>query len=336
MAESSSKQSIEDVLSSIRRLVRDEGASVAKPAPPTMGTDKLVLTPQLRVTEPEDPYQTIRALAQTDAPASAEDEPSLEDAPDADVLMPIFVTEQRRPPAFGMEPADGDAAHVLDTPAEATEGMAPRQSGAHETAAKGTVLFEVVSEITHPNEGDDDTDEVASEVHTPEAGQQPDLAQQEATAEAMPELHAAAETITLDEAAMDQPFETTEQSEEAIIADHAPDAGPFAPPEESAPLEGMPAAQVLQEDPPEGADLSSGAIPFPHDKIARDGAADAAPAAGQGDQADDVLDEETLREIIAEVVREEFAGQLGERITRNVRKLVRREIRQMLASEDLD
>jgi hypothetical protein len=49
-----------------------------------------------------------------------------------------------------------------------------------------------------------------------------------------------------------------------------------------------------------------------------------------------ILDEETLRRIVAEVVREELQGELGERITRNIRKLVRREIRLVLAADDLD
>ena len=49
-----------------------------------------------------------------------------------------------------------------------------------------------------------------------------------------------------------------------------------------------------------------------------------------------LLDEETLRLIVAEVVRQELQGALGERITRNVRKLVRREIRLVLAADELD
>lgn len=49
-----------------------------------------------------------------------------------------------------------------------------------------------------------------------------------------------------------------------------------------------------------------------------------------------VIDEETLREIIADVVREELQGPLGQRITRNVRKMVRREIRLVLAASELD
>jgi len=50
---------------------------------------------------------------------------------------------------------------------------------------------------------------------------------------------------------------------------------------------------------------------------------------------DSVMDEETLRELVADIVREELQGALGERITRNVRKLVRREIHRALAVQDL-
>lgn len=50
---------------------------------------------------------------------------------------------------------------------------------------------------------------------------------------------------------------------------------------------------------------------------------------------DAFLDEESLREMVADIVREELQGALGERITRNVRKLVRREIHRALAAQDL-
>lgn len=47
-----------------------------------------------------------------------------------------------------------------------------------------------------------------------------------------------------------------------------------------------------------------------------------------------VLDEAALREIVAEIVRAELQGRLGERITSNVRKLVRREVHRILAERD--
>jgi len=49
-----------------------------------------------------------------------------------------------------------------------------------------------------------------------------------------------------------------------------------------------------------------------------------------------ILDEDTLRDIVSEMVREELQGELGDRITRNVRKLVRREIQRALASREFE
>ena len=48
-----------------------------------------------------------------------------------------------------------------------------------------------------------------------------------------------------------------------------------------------------------------------------------------------VIDEATLRILVAQIVREELHGQLGERITLQVRKLVRSEIAKALDSRDL-
>jgi len=53
-----------------------------------------------------------------------------------------------------------------------------------------------------------------------------------------------------------------------------------------------------------------------------------------GDEA--IMDEESLRELVADIVRQELQGALGERITRNVRKLVRREIHRALTAQELD
>ena len=62
-----------------------------------------------------------------------------------------------------------------------------------------------------------------------------------------------------------------------------------------------------------------------------------APAAEGGWCADDtVIDEEALRDLVSEIVRQELQGALGERITRNVRKLVRREIHRALVSHGID
>ncbi|MEL7013795.1 MAG: hypothetical protein AAFO72_11005 [Pseudomonadota bacterium] len=51
---------------------------------------------------------------------------------------------------------------------------------------------------------------------------------------------------------------------------------------------------------------------------------------------DAVIDEAALRDLVSEIVRQELQGSLGERITRNVRKLVRREIHRAMMGHDLD
>lgn len=68
--------------------------------------------------------------------------------------------------------------------------------------------------------------------------------------------------------------------------------------------------------------------------------ADASSAADEGDfeyeQDDQVIDEEALRDLVSEIVRSELQGALGERITRNVRKLVRREIHRALTAQEME
>jgi hypothetical protein len=77
----------------------------------------------------------------------------------------------------------------------------------------------------------------------------------------------------------------------------------------------------------------------PHyDEFARDEVNEAdkpslAAAFGGDDQ---LMDEETLRELVSEIVRAELQGALGERITRNVRKLVRREIHRALTAHEME
>ncbi len=49
-----------------------------------------------------------------------------------------------------------------------------------------------------------------------------------------------------------------------------------------------------------------------------------------------LIDEAALRRVVQEVLREELQGPLGERITRNVRKLVRREIHNILTTQEFE
>ena len=101
-------------------------------------------------------------------------------------------------------------------------------------------------------------------------------------------------------------------------------------------------AEPRQPDPqPEPLVLSEPAQPSPADPATADGASQIAEqavtdvAVDQLGAEDSILDEESLRELVADIVRAELQGALGERITRNVRKLVRREIQRALSAQDL-
>lgn len=48
------------------------------------------------------------------------------------------------------------------------------------------------------------------------------------------------------------------------------------------------------------------------------------------------IDEDAMRDLVSEIVRQELQGALGERITRNVRKLVRREIHRIISSQEFE
>lgn len=101
-------------------------------------------------------------------------------------------------------------------------------------------------------------------------------------------------------------------------------------------------AEPRQPDPqPEPLVLSEPAQTSPADPATVDGASQIAEQAvtdvamDQLAAEDSILDEESLRELVADIVRAELQGALGERITRNVRKLVRREIQRALSAQDL-
>ncbi|MGR3433711.1 MAG: hypothetical protein ACU0CO_02285 [Shimia sp.] len=99
-------------------------------------------------------------------------------------------------------------------------------------------------------------------------------------------------------------------------------------------------AEVIDADPTPEAKPARPATPQDRDAASKADTQEAGvdePVAPMGLPEDDAvdLDEGALRDLVAEIVRSELQGELGERITRNVRKLVRREIHRAMASKDL-
>lgn len=300
---------IEDVLSSIRRLV-SEDARVrpvgfrAEVEAAEASTGKLVLTPALRVTDPApDP------VADDDVSAMPEDETvaQVEDgSADAD--------------------ADVDVAHGES----GAEGLG-------DSEGPGGVIAEAMAWEDHVETEADD------------AG--PDAAVDMAEDEGFDESAVLHLSDALRE---DEPETVTEAGADTAAPDlSAPDADMLesAAPEGAVAAEGedwiMSPAQDAQED--EGGAAAADFV-FASSRdgggfadAARGGVPPSQGAAEMDDTADSIfrddetlLDEDSLRELVAEIVRQELQGALGERITRNVRKLVRREIHRALTSHELE
>jgi hypothetical protein len=285
---------VEDVLSSIRRLVSDDNRPSMKTATPVkLSPDRLVLTPALRVEDDQD-----------------EDEA---------VVEPTIQAWSE----FGAGPEDQDA-----NLADRSENNSDATSDVYEPEQAEAVQ-------DHDEQPQEETHDVSE---APAA--EPFVLESVGT-------HAEPE--------MDAPFE---EIAEADIPDHEAEAAFFADQSESltskiAALEAVIGKTDDQWEPDDtgSSDYSGTEAPsMKWEDVGSDNDADNAEGdnaetvevdvepqqAAFSQSADELLDEDALRDIVSEIVREELQGALGERITRNVRKLVRREIHRALAAQELE
>lgn len=154
---------IEDVLSSIRRLVANESGPAVKPhVPETRERPEgptLVLSDSHRVTEPEDPFQMIRSLAQEER--DGRDAEHLTDALPEDVtaITTDLSDASDAAPTWDEAAAHHDAA-ADDAPADCAEETGFSEGLDDETAAEEPVQDDTAED--EPTEAD-----VATEVDVP-------------------------------------------------------------------------------------------------------------------------------------------------------------------------
>ena len=313
MSEPVTNAEIEDVLSSIRRLVSGD-APVANegdaPAPvaeeeAARPVPKLILTADFRVKDAKEEHQpeAEEEEYETEVDASAESaEPaemvSIEETVAAEADFVLVQAEEAAqaediPLAFHHSASPvNDVAEPLQQDAEATEEPA---------------VSDTEAENIEPEETD--------------------------TASEKPAFHSLESTIAELEAAVGtqqghwEPdgsgFEEDPDAEEMLTepvydwVDHSgskeesPDQNAEIRPETENPVVLEQSASLTAADLPEGE-----IDPLGDDEM--------------------LVDEDALREMVNDVLRQELQGPLGERITRNVRKLVRREINRVLASQDFE
>lgn len=322
MSESMTTVEIEDVLSSIRRLVSEDLRPTHKLVSAALhrGASKLILTPALRIVSdvrsalpdgghsPEDGRDLATVLHYIEA----------EDAGQSAEILPVFGSVRLHDTAHT---AQGDVGPMVSDANFLTSAMSRINgltSAGNDTALRGQsdtieAVVAVVGAAVGPDEWEVDGGDPA-----PQAEAWTDTVWHTA-AVSEPVATAGADVLYLN-----SPVNITVQDNVAEVAVHDTQSDTVLP-------------QATAEN---GAEfLSEDSIVF-HDDIVSQ-LETAGPKVGEPqddatefDDSAEYLNEDVLRDIVRDMIREELQGTLGEKITRNVRKLVRAEINRALAAHD--
>ncbi len=360
MSEPVTHAEIEDVLSSIRRLVSEDGRDsvlAGVPAPARTSPPRLVLTPSLRVADvaPDTakdfaPKNTVAEDATSRQPEPQLDEIPVETAtdlngadlgslqeaePDEDITATgdeIEIAADVIPDEVYVDDAavdplsQGDVIVLQSAELVAEDGEPPADETQPEDAPwrdPDATLFAAAGVADMLADGGAEAaDEVKSAVSFAEKIAALEAVIGQADGEWEPDGESgednsgtAVETLAWE----DLEEETIEAPDVDAAADFVVDASPQA-------ATSAPEIDPSEFELPEADTLDAG-------RVAEQAVTDEVLGGISADET--VMDEETLRELVADIVREELQGALGERITRNVRKLVRREIHRALAVQDL-
>lgn len=313
MAGPLSSEEIEDVVSSVRRLVSNELAPRRHSR--DLRSDPLLLTPALRVVSEIGPLAPLVLQEKLEEPTVAEVPPAAIEVPELlpdDAVQLIEAEWEDEIWAAPAAPGLGEVALGLD---EAEVLVADREEPLHpptddpaatrvEAGPRQAKLIPLAPRLRRSEglaarlPGDDDRHAVANP----------------ASADTFPSASTAEQPLAEDDLPQAPQSQQTEawpdpSQPDAVAAGHADD-GPDADT-----VTDQPEPAATQDIPPQR---------MPTEIIDADGT----PLA--------VLDEAALQDIVRQMIREELQGDLGERITRNVRKLVRAEINRALMARDLD
>lgn len=298
MSDPMTNREIEDVLSSIRRLVSQDGARpdpASGPDADAAQVSRLVLTEAHRVAPPAAPAAP---------PSATNHDPIALEVTLSELEAAISAADARLEPldpdlssADGATGADADQTDVAV--AGSDHDSDPDHRGA--TPSNVTALYGRISFVHR--EGADHRPDPANGAARP------------AEAAAGAEIPAGSGPAT--EAGTEMATEIEPESGSGAMAWQTPPADAAGAPE-TGPANPVPGARA-----PDHADDGAGVS-------AADWTGEAGP-----DYAEAVIDEDMLRALVAQLVREELRGQLGERITHQVRKLVRAEIARVLDERNL-
>ncbi len=351
---------VEDVLSSIRRLVSEEKRpkqqAETRPQANPVQPERLVLTPALRV---EDPKPDVQGMAEQPTPAFHS-----ERAGRLVLGAESAVTDPK--PVADIEPVEQVVRATLE---KTEEGLALPMDVPEDAEPPSGLSVEVDEQDMTLNMSEDDGQaDIPPLTLEPQARSDAEwaadaLAEAEAVAEAKntPEaapantkaatLSAKIEALESAIGGIEDDFEPDEVSDDAYSGTKPPaidweddvlNTDAMLKSKEDV-FELDAARDTLRDmkEPVEEAVFAAATIAALN---AEDGEDDddfepSVKAASEPPRAwaeEKVIDEDALRDMVSEIVRSELQGALGERITRNVRKLVRREIHRALTTQDLE
>lgn len=328
MSESMTSVEIEDVLSSIRRLVSEDLRPTHKlvSAALQQGASKLILTPALRIVSDVRyalPERTEGQSETRDLKAVLHEIEEGDSEPSADI-MPMFGSVRLNEPLVlkaslktkFTENVTSDS-DFLTTAMSRINGLSAGETRSVSKAQSDTIeaVVATVGAAVGPDEWEPDGGEPA-----PDTQAWPDTAwtNSDIVENAVRKVEASEDLLLTESVARSGDAQQTVaydlQAETILQQASAAESGQSIGHDTivSHDIDVPDAETLLFETPVDLAD---------HDDLD-----DTAP----------IISEELLREIVRDMIRDELQGTLGERITHNVRKLVRAEISRALASRDFD
>ena len=336
MSDPVSNHDIEDVLSSIRRLVAQgnaEDKQQTRPEPPILRDvadnqtpDRLVLTPAFRVEDDAD--DSVQAQNLQSPPTFTPDAGDMIATGEDEMPEPaIFWTEDTPAPRADTSDRASLEATIAELEAAVTEAPDEWEPDGSEDSLENGIESSVTSAFLHKLDArnakspeqtvtDAVTDHIADTIAEEIADAIPF---EEATfAKSEADVTPNADALGADDPADEIIAEIVEPAtvEEPTFA-HAPFEEVYDPVAEAT-------ADAAEQEPGDvyGDELAP-------DEDAAFGPVGAPAAGGQ------LVDPDALRVLVGEMIREELQGEMGERITRNVRKLVRREINRVITEQDV-
>ena len=317
MSDPVSNHDIEDVLSSIRRLVA-QGNQEIKPeivekplrSVESEPIDRLVLTPAFRVPDtatdspesevlkmppdftPQDDTQndkTVPGLSTLDFPTAPQPSMHAEDTVDR-ASLEATIAELEAAVTEAEDEWEPDGSETL-MESSVTSAFLHKLDARQSKSPEDTVTEAVTDHIA-----DTIADEVAQGLADQEASIEPTVdVDVDVDVDAVEDMTVAADDVAFSHTRFDEVYDP--------VAEATADAAEKEP------------GDVFGDELVPDVDPTFGAV--------------ATPANGQ------LVDPDALRALVGEMIREELQGEMGERITRNVRKLVRREINRVITEQDV-